>query len=240
MKVFVTGANRGLGLSLVKSGLERGHIIFAAVRSLADKQIDDLQQLKDKYEGQLRIIHMDVTNEKSVEHAAEAVKLTDQYLDVIINNAAILNERDKTIEELDIHACLQAFDVNTLGPLRVVKHFLPVLRMERQRKKVNNQAIINISSEAGSLSNAYSGDYPYGMTKVALNMLTEKLKVYLKDDQINVISIHPGWMKTDMGGNNAPKLPKDTADNIFAIIENGLEIEQRFAFLDDTGNPMDI
>ncbi|SHM51588.1 SDR family oxidoreductase [Gracilibacillus kekensis] len=240
MKVFVTGANRGLGLSLVESGLERGHIIFAAVRSVSDKQIHDLQQLKEKYEGQLRIIHMDVTNEKSVEQAAEAVKLTDQYLDVIINNAAILNERDKTIEELDIHACLQAFDVNTLGPMRVVKHFLPVLRRGLEQKTMTNQAVINISSEAGSLSNAYSGDYPYGMTKVALNMLTEKLKVYLKDDDIDVLSIHPGWMKTDMGGESAPKLPKVTADNIFAVIENGLEDEQRFAFIDDTGTPMDI
>lgn len=239
MKVLVTGANRGLGLSLVRSGLKKGNIIFAAVRSVADKHIHELQQLKQSYEGQLRIIHMDVTNEKSVKQAAEAVKLTDQYLDVIINNAAILNEREKTIENLDMNACLQAFDVNTLGPMRVVKHFLPVLRIGLRQQVAETQAIINISSDAGSLTNAYSGDYPYGMTKVALNMLTEKLRVYLKQEPVNVVSIHPGWMKTDMGGDTAPKDPEEAADNIYRLIEKGWKPRQ-FAFIDDTGKEMDI
>ncbi|MGP4038454.1 SDR family oxidoreductase [Gracilibacillus sp. D59] len=239
MKVLVTGANRGLGLALVRSGLKKGNIIFAAVRSVADKHIKELQSLKESYEGQLRIIHMDVTNEKSVKQAAEAVKLTDQYLDVIINNAAILNERDKKIEELDMNAVLQAFDVNTLGPMRVVKHFLPVLRIGLKEQVAEKQAVINISSEAGSLTNAYSGDYPYGMTKTALNMLTEKLRVYLKDEPVDVLSIHPGWMKTDMGGNQAPKEPNETADNIYRLIENGWNSSQ-FAFVDDNGNHMNI
>ncbi|MFD2656488.1 SDR family oxidoreductase [Gracilibacillus thailandensis] len=239
MKILVTGANRGLGLALVRSGLKQGNIIFAAVRSVADKHIKELQNLKESYEGQLRIIHMDVTNEKSVKQAAEAVKLTDQYLDVIINNAAILNEREKTIEELDMNAVLQAFDVNTLGPMRVVKHFLPVLRIGLKQHVAETQAIINISSEAGSLTNAYSGDYPYGMTKVALNMLTEKLKVYLKDEPVEVVSVHPGWMKTDMGEEKAPKDPDDTADSIYHLIENGWK-SSPFAFIDDNGNYMDI
>ncbi|PWK03347.1 short subunit dehydrogenase [Bacillus sp. VMFN-A1] len=120
---------------------------------------------------QLEILHLDVTDEESVREAARNV---GESLDVIINNAAILNGRGTSIEDLDIEAIKLAFDVNTLGPARVIKHFLPLL------KKGENQSIINISSEGGSLTNAYSGDYPYGLSKAALNMLSEKLHVALK------------------------------------------------------------
>lgn len=105
---------------------------------------------------------------------------------MIINNAAILNGRGTSIEDLDIEAIKLAFDVNTLGPARVIKHFLPLL------KKGENQSIINISSEGGSLTNAYSGDYPYGLSKAALNMLSEKLHVALKNEGIQVLSVHQG------------------------------------------------
>ncbi|UOQ46686.1 SDR family oxidoreductase [Gracilibacillus caseinilyticus] len=239
MKVLVTGANRGLGLALVQQGLAQGHIMFAAVRSVAEQHIKELQQLKAIFEGQLRIIHMDVTNEKSVKQAADAVKWTDQYLDVVINNAAVLNERESTIEELDIHACSQAFDVNTLGPLRVVKHFFPLLKVGIEERVSDTQAILNISSEAGSITNTGPLDYPYGMSKAALNMLTVKLKRYLQQDDIAVISIHPGWMQTDMGGNQAPKDPNETAENLYTLLKKGKNNES-FSFVDDTGKQMSL
>ncbi len=241
MKVLITGANRGLGLSLVETGLKRGHVIFAGVRSVADRDITQLQELKKVYEGQLRILHIDVTNEKSVIEAAKAVKFTDQYVDIIINNAAILNERDKTIEELDIAETLKALDTNTVGPIRVIKHFLPLIRNGATTDSTSSQSIINISSEAGSLTNAYAGDYPYGLSKVALNMLTEKLKKYLMEEDIQVLSIHPGWMSTDMGGKKAPKKPMDTALNIWNLLENPMHnSSEAFAFFDDELNRMEI
>lgn len=240
MKIFITGANRGLGLAMVEVGLKKGHIVFAGVRSNLAQNTEQLQALQKQYNEQLRILHIDVSDEASIKAASEAVKSTDQYLDVVINNAAILNERDNTIEALDIQACAYAFDVNTLGPMRITKHFLPVIRAGLRNGTGKNQAIINISSEAASLTNAYSGDYPYGMSKVALNMLTEKLNVYLKNDGIRALSIHPGWMKTDMGGEKAPTDPNETAEDIFEIIETKKSNSSPFAFIDQYGNPMDI
>src|SRR5690554_3550993 len=101
MKILITGANRGLGLSLVKFGLEKGHVIFAGVRDIDAQKIAQLTELQGQYDGQLTIVQLDVTNEASVITAASQV---NGSLDVIINNAAILNEREKTIEDLDLEA----------------------------------------------------------------------------------------------------------------------------------------
>lgn len=231
MNILITGANRGLGLSLVKFGLENGHVIFAGVRNIDAHKIAQLTELGDQYGDQLSIVQLDVTNEASVITATSQVK---DSLDVIINNAAILNEREKTIEDLDLEACKLAFDINTLGPIRVIKHFLPIL------KNGENQSIINISSESGSLTNAYSRDYPYGLSKAALNMLSEKLHVTLKDEDIQVLSVHPGWMRTDMGGQQATNDPADTAKAMYDLIERQVQIESEHVFIDYQGKPMSI
>lgn len=231
MKILITGANRGLGLQLVTVGLEKGHNVFAGVRDMHGSKMQELTELKAQYANQLEIIHVDVTSEQSV---IEAVSSVDGSVDVLINNAAILNEREKTIEDLDLDACMLAFDINTLGPVRVIKHFLPLL------KNGKNQSIINISSEAGSLTNAYRGDYPYGMSKSALNMLTEKLHVTLKDEDIQVLSVHPGWMRTDMGGEHATTDPADTAERIYRLIHREVPIDSEFVFIDYEGKPMSI
>lgn len=231
MKILITGANRGLGLEMTKVGLEKGYDVFAGVRDMSTSKMQELTELKEQYNNQLEIIHLDVTSEKSVRTATSKL---NGSLDVIINNAAILNEREKNIEDLDLDACQLAFDINTLGPIRVIKHFLPLL------KNGKNQSIINISSESGSLTNAYSGDYPYGLSKVALNMLSEKLHVTLKDEDIQVLSIHPGWMHTDMGGEHAPTNPADTATSIYRLINREVHIESEFVFIDYQGNPMSI
>src|SRR5690625_487948 len=201
MNILVTGANRGLGLSLTKVGLDYGHHIYAGVRNTGDETIKQLKELQKMFPDQLNIIQLDVTLENSVIQALNCVENNTDALDCIINNAGMLNARESSIESLDIDACLAAFEINTLGPVRVIKHFLPLLR------KGNRQSIINISSDAASLTHAYSGDYPYGLSKAALNMLSEKLQVYLKDEDIQVYSVHPGWMKTDMGGDQAPINP---------------------------------
>jgi len=231
MKILITGANRGLGLQLAKVGLEKGYDVFASVRDMSASKIQELTELKEQYNNQLEIVHLDVTSEKSVRAATSKL---NGSLDVIINNAAILNEREKNIEDLDLDACQLAFDINTLGPIRVIKHFLPLL------KNGKNQSIINISSESGSLTNAYSGDYPYGLSKAALNMLSEKLHVTLKDEDIQVLSIHPGWMHTDMGGEHAPTDPADTATSIYRLIHREVPIDSEFVFIDYQGNPMSI
>ncbi|WP_078544532.1 SDR family oxidoreductase [Litchfieldia alkalitelluris] len=233
MNILITGANRGLGLFLTKVGLKKGHHIFAGVRNISPEATQSLQELQNLYPEKLEIIPLDVIDEGQVSSAANLLREKNQYLEVIVNNAAVLLERDKTIEELDMDEVIRSFDINTVGSMRVVKHFLPLLKGEQQ-------SIINISSEAGSITNSYSIDYPYGLSKVAMNMFTEKLKVYLKDRDVQVLSIHPGWMKTDMGGDQAPTDPNDTAFGIFNIIERQVDIQSLYAFVDYKGQPMTI
>ncbi|GAB2536842.1 SDR family oxidoreductase [Gracilibacillus alcaliphilus] len=227
MKFLITGANRGLGKCLTETALERGHQVFAGVR---DPEADILQS----YGSQLKIIQLDVTDDQSVRKALEEVKASISSLDCLINNAGILNERDKTIEELDVAQCMLAYDINTLGPIRVIQHALDLLRQGTQR------SIINISSEAGSITNAYTGDYAYGLSKIALNMLSEKLHLYLREEPIDVLAIHPGWMRTDMGGKNAPTDPYDTARAIIDIAEGKNKVNNRFRFVDYQGRSMVI
>lgn len=231
MRILITGANRGLGLALSQIGAERGHHILAGVRDIhhGEEQLTNFDFSKS-----ITILPLDVVDEESIVQAANTVK--DQFgtIDAIINNAGVLLERDKTIEDLDFDQVQRTFDVNLLGPMRVVKHFLPLLMMG------DSSSIINISSEAGSFENAYGGDYAYASSKTALNMFSHQLSKYVKEKNIDVYSVHPGWIKTDMGGANAPGNPTDTANGIFDIIEKKHPIDSKSVFINHKGNPMPI
>jgi len=231
MRILITGANRGLGLALAKIGAERGHQILAGVRDGLRGE-ERLSQLE--FSKSISIVPLDVTKEDSVEQAADSVK--DQFgtIDVIINNAGILLERDKTIENLDIEQVQVSFDVNLFGPMRVVKHFLPLLILG------DSSSIINISSEAGSIENAYSGDFAYAPSKTALNMFTEQLSKYAVGKNIQVYAVHPGWIRTDMGGEKAPGDPNETAKGIYDIIEKKRPINSKYVFINHEGSPMPI
>lgn len=176
---------------------------------------------------------LDVTDEPGI--AALAASLTEQArtLGAIINNAAVLNATDTALEALDMDEMQRAIDTNLYGPMRVVKHLLPLLTGP-------DASIINISSEAGSITNAYPGSYPYTISKTALNMFTQKLHVTLKDRGIHVLSVHPGWMPTDMGGAKAPLDPRISADGILDLIEKRTGPQGHFRFVDYTGKDMEI
>jgi NAD(P)-dependent dehydrogenase (short-subunit alcohol dehydrogenase family) len=231
MRILITGANRGLGLALSQAGAERGHQILAGVRDL-QTSTDRLMQ-SEVYKS-ISLLPLDVTDEESVSSAANAVKENFGTIDVIINNAGVLLERDKQIEDLDLDQVKVTFDVNFFGPIKVVKHFLPLLMMG------DRSSIINISSESGSMSNAFGGDYAYASSKTALNMFTLQLNQYVKNKNINVYSVHPGWIKTDMGGDRAPGNPIDTAKGIFDIIEGKREIGSSNVFISYEGQPMPL
>ncbi len=231
MRILITGANRGLGLALSQVGAERGHQILAGVRDLQNSTKSLIQS--EMYKS-ISLLPLDVTDEESVSSAANTVKENFGTIDAIINNAGVLLERDKQIEDLDLDQVKETFNVNFFGPIRVVKRFLPLLMMG------DRSSIINISSEAGSMSNAYGGDYAYASSKTALNMFTQQLNHYVKSKNINVYSVHPGWIKTDMGGDRAPGNPIDTAKGIFDIMEGKREIKSSNVFITYDGQPMPL
>jgi len=232
MNLLVTGANRRLGLALTMEAVRRGHTVFAGVRN--PDQANELKQLRADYPTQVNLLSLDVADEGRCQEASNSLEQNNITLDVIINNAAILNERSKKIEEVNMGQVEQAFNINLFGPMRVVKHFLPLL------VKGPHASIINISSEAGSFQNAYGGDYPYALTKSAVNMFSTQLKKYLADDQVAVLAIHPGWIKTDMGGEKAPGSPRESAQGIVDIIERKKEVPRSHTFINFKGDPMPL
>ncbi|MEZ7792037.1 SDR family oxidoreductase [Niallia circulans] len=232
MKIFITGANRGLGIHLAKTALKRGHTVLAGVRTV--QETSPINLLKAKYPDHLHTYYLDVTQEESIIKAAELAAKDVGAIDGIINNAGVLTERGKKIEELDFEHVQFTMDVNVLGPMRVVKHFLPLIH------KGEDKAIINISSEAGSIQNAYGGDFPYGISKAALNMFSVQLSRYVKEKNITVYAVHPGWIKTDMGGENATGYPDDSAKGILDILEGKIVGTSELGFIDFRGREMKI
>lgn len=232
MNILITGAGRGLGYELAAEALKRGHGVIAGVRHPNQEQAA-LSQLAATYGEKLTVAALDVTDEEGIAALAASLKGQGQTLGAIINNAAVLTARNTPIEELDMQDMVTTMDINLYGPIRVVKHFLPLLTEPEL-------SIINISSEAGSLTNAYPDDYPYTISKTALNMLSQQLHVYLKERDVQVLSVHPGWMHTDMGGEDAPTNPHSSAAGIIDLIEQRTTPQGHYMFVDYTGKDMNI
>lgn len=226
--VLITGASRGLGLCFARKYLEAGDTVFAGVRDLSAPFI---KELKEKYPETLFPVPLEVTDTQSAEEAAAYVCRHSEKVDIIINNAAVHNNTSfEILEKADLDDCLQVYDVNSLGPLRVVKAFLALIR------KSNNGKIINISSESGSIGACgREKEFDYCMSKAALNMGTKLLSNYLKKDNITVLAVHPGWMRTDMGGRSAELDPYETACKLAGLIE-GINSAEGPVFIDNKGN----
>ncbi|AOZ94082.1 SDR family oxidoreductase [Paenibacillus crassostreae] len=230
MRILITGAGRGLGYALVCEALLRGHDVIAGIRDMErDKEhLLDLQSGK----GSLSLIQLDVANENKIVQAKALVESEIDHIDVIINNAGILIARDKSIETLDFADMEQTMLTNVYGPMQMIKHFLPLLRVSKY------PCIVNVSSEAGSFASAYGGDYPYAISKNALTFFTAQLKKSLIPDGFSVFAVHPGWIQTSMGGEQAPGNPEDTACGILDMIERKIKLPDDTWMVDHKGQPM--
>lgn len=209
--VLVTGADAGLGLSLVKCFLQEGYVVFAGVY----KSLGDLNSLIKEYDNLLTLISLNVADMDSVCNAARQVAGLTNALDIVISNAGIHLENSKgSLEQLDFTDghLQQTMEVNAFGPLRVVQQFLPLL------EKGGRKLIINISSEAGSIADCRrENQFAYCMSKAALNMQSKILQNYLGPRGFKVLAVHPGWMRTNMGGPQAPLPTEDAAEAIFKL-----------------------
>ncbi|MBE2224233.1 MAG: SDR family oxidoreductase [Anaerolineae bacterium] len=211
--ILITGANRGIGLEMTRQLLQRGERVIATCRQPA--KADTLQALDEQFPEQLTILPIEVTNPVSIQAAFNASQRIVTHLDVLINNAGILN-RHETLATFDPEVMQGTFDVNATGSMRVVTQFLPLLR------KAEHAKIINITSQLGSLQAMRGkwGRYSYNSSKAALNMLTRMLAFDLKDEDIAVICVHPGWVQTDMGGTAADITAVESASGILTVIDN--------------------
>ena len=231
--VLITGTGRpyALGFNLVKRYLEHGDRVFASVR----RPSEALEALKSVYPGMLHILTMDIASTESVNAAArEAETLTD-HLDLIINNATTASaDTMKELPDFDLDLIAPAVNVGAVGPVRVLKAFLPLLK-----KSTMGALVVNISSEAGSIGKCYRTFYlDYGTEKAALNMLTMTMHNYFKNDpDLNIICIHPGWIRTKPGNHEAPLDPYEHAETLRCLFETKRYDKEGPVFITHTGEP---
>ena len=229
--VLITGTGRpyALGFNLVKRYLEAGDRVFASIR----RPSEALEALQKEYPDQLHILTMDISSTESVQAAAaEAAKQTD-HIDLIVNNATTASaDTMKELPDFDLDLIAPAVNVGAVGPIRVVKAFLPLLK-----KSGIGALVVNISSEAGSIGKCYRTFYlDYGTEKAALNMLTMTLRNYFKNDpKVNMICVHPGWIRTNPGNTEAPLDPYEHAETLRQLFESKRHDKNGPVFVTHTG-----
>jgi len=192
--VLITGANRGIGFSLAEKFLEEGHSVIATARE-PDKAAD-LNKLGAKYAGRLRIEALDVAQPSTI--TALGQKLASLSIDILVNNAGVLGPERQTPLDMDFDGFAEMLVINTLGPLRVTQALLPSLR-----KADGGAKVATISSRVGSMSYAKVEHIAYRASKSAVNKLMQGLAIELAPEKIAVHMLHPGWVRTDMGGPEA-------------------------------------
>jgi NAD(P)-dependent dehydrogenase (short-subunit alcohol dehydrogenase family) len=208
MRIIVTGANRGIGLGLARAFIKRGDEVHAtARRPEAATALLELESAA-RAEGRLHVHRVDVTKEGDCLALAKA--LGAAAVDLMVCNAGVSGGW-KSLADEDMAALMETFDVNALGPLRMA-------RALRANVAAAHGKIIDVSSLMGSMGDNTSGRaYGYRMSKAALNMATTNLALEFAPDKITVICLNPGWVKTDMGGAQAPTPVDDAVAQIVAL-----------------------
>lgn len=221
--VVITGANRGIGFALARRYVEAGDTVLALCRSV--HKAVNLQALADSSGGQVTVGAIDISDQASVDQAAALAK---GPVDILINNAGILGGQDQSIENIDIDAWRIAFDVMAIGPFRVTRAFLSNL------EKANGKVLF-VSSQASASTWPYGGYYAYCSAKAAGNRVAQILAIDLRDKGISVASVHPGYVRTDMGGPTAEISPEESAAGIYRVIAH-LDLKSSGAFFKWTGD----
>jgi NAD(P)-dependent dehydrogenase (short-subunit alcohol dehydrogenase family) len=219
--VLITGANRGIGLECARQFAARGYTVIGTARDPADAA--ELSVVADRVEP------LEVTDAASV--AALARRLQSVTIDILVNNAGMLDRTDVGIDTVDFAMMERTLAVNTLGPLRVTQALLPRLRAGKRR------TIVNLSSELGSITECGDRWYAYRASKAALNRITVTLSVELAPEGFVCVVLHPGWVRTDMGGAAATYSPEESAAGLIAVIEK-LGPADNGRFYDFTGKPI--
>nr|WP_315871076.1 SDR family oxidoreductase [Trichocoleus desertorum] len=203
----VTGANRGLGLETSRQLAKQGVYIILTSRDQAKGQAV-VQQLQS--EGLEVGYHpLDVTDAASVQQLAQFVRDQFGHLEILVNNAGIgLDFDNDSLFNLQIEILTQTLQTNLYGPILLSQALIPLMQVRGYGR------VVNVSSGAGQLSDMNSGYSSYRMSKTALNALTRILANELQGSNILVNSVCPGWVRTDMGGPDAPRTPEQGADTI--------------------------
>ena len=229
--VLITGTGRpyALGFNLVRRYLNQGDNVFASIR----RPSKALEALREEYPDRLHILMMDISSTASVAAAAEEAAKLSPCIDLIINNATTASpDTMKELPDFDLDQIAPAVNVGAVGPIRVLKAFLPLLR-----KSQIGALVVNISSEAGSIGKCSRTFYlDYATEKAALNMLTMTMHNYFRDDpNLNILCIHPGWIRTNPDNHEAPLDPYEHAETLRCLFEAKRHEKNGSVFITYTG-----
>ncbi|MDC1113768.1 SDR family oxidoreductase [Methylophilaceae bacterium] len=223
--VLITGSNRGIGLKLVEQYAKKNFYVLATCRDIS--HADQLDSMAKQYSN-IQILALDVAQSEDIQRLANTLK--KQPIDILINNAGIW--RSSSLNSVNKEAWLESFTTNAIAPYEIAQAFLPNI-LDGNLKKV-----VSITSKMGSIEdNTSGGSYIYRSSKSALNMVMRSLQHDLQSQGIATLTLHPGWVQTDMGGMNALINVDQSVVGMMEIIDN-LTLENSGQFLDYAGKPI--
>ena len=219
--ILITGANRGIGLELVKK-LAKENQIFATTRSISSN--DELHSLKNT-----NIYQLDLLDDKSIKELIN--NLDGIPIDLIINNAGVFH--DEQFNGLNHDLWLDEMKVNAISPISLTH------RLKNNLINGGEKKVVFISSQMGSIDDNYSGNYYfYRSSKAALNASAKSISIDWKDDGITILILHPGWVQTDMGGKTAKITVEESVSGMINII-NKHSLKNTGTFLNYSGSKME-
>ena len=225
MSILITGTNRGIGLEFVKHYLKNNEKVIATCRN--KNSAKDLLELKNTTSN-LSLVELNVSNPNSINEFAS--KITDQPIDTFINNAGVFGPRNNEFGNFNAKEWLDVFNINTIAPLLITQKILKNLRLGKNKK------LVFISSKVGSIEeNTDGGMYIYRSSKTALNQVIKSLSIDFKDENFIAVALHPGWVKTDMGGPNALIDTKTSVKGMAEVI-NSLVLKNSGRFYNYKGS----
>jgi NAD(P)-dependent dehydrogenase (short-subunit alcohol dehydrogenase family) len=226
---LISGANRGIGLEFVRQLLGRGDRVVAACRHTA--RASELNRLSGQYPGHLKVLPLDVAVPRSIDELVRVIDMLELNIDVLINNAGVLPEGE-VFGKVESEKLLQAFATNAQGPF--------LLTQALASRMPDGGKVVAISSGLGSIARATGFDRPsYNISKAALNMVMRMLGYALAARGIPVLALSPGWVRTDMGGENADMDAETSVSNMLKVID-ALRFDANAIgqFLGNTGKPV--
>jgi NAD(P)-dependent dehydrogenase (short-subunit alcohol dehydrogenase family) len=221
--IVITGASRGLGLEFVRQYAADGEKIVAACRH--PESATALKAIK----GDIRLVTLDIADAGSIHAVADMIG--NEPVDILINNAGVYGKA-QTLGKMDYAAWEDVFRINAIGPMHLTDALLPRIAASKRR------LVVGITSLMGSIAdNTSGGYYAYRSSKAALNAVFKSLSIDLKPHGVSAVVLHPGWVKTDMGGASAPLEPTESVSGMRAVIAK-LGIKDSGRFLDYRGQEL--
>ena len=221
--ILIIGANRGLGLEFAKQYSNEENNVFATTRNKNDAK--ELYSIKN-----IKVFELDLNSDKSLDNFIKDI--SSQKIDILIHNAGIFRD-EQLDEDLDINAWMNEMRINAVVPIILARKLKNNIQMGTDKK------IIFISSQMGSIDDNYSGRfYFYRSSKSALNSAAKSLSIDWKEEGISILILHPGWVKTDMGGDNAKLEIPDSISQMIKVIQD-LNVANSGSFVNYAGEKLE-